>query len=104
MPAYLIARVEVTDMARYREYMKVTPGVITKYGGKFVVRGGEVVTLEGESEARRIVILEFPSMEQARAFFDSPEYAAAKALRVGAAIGQFIAVEGCTSLRTHQKE
>ncbi len=93
MPAYLIARVEVTDWSRYREYTKATPAAIQRYGGKFIVRGGEVVTLEGEPEVRRLVIIEFPSMEQAKAFYHSPEYAGAKSLRAGAAVGQFLAVE-----------
>lgn len=94
MAAYLIARVEVTDWSRYREYTKATPAAIARYGGKFIVRGGEVVTLEGEPESRRLVIIEFPSLEQAKAFYHSPEYSGVKSLRVGAAVGQFLAVEG----------
>jgi uncharacterized protein (DUF1330 family) len=97
MPAYLIARVDVTDWPRYREYMKATPGAIARYGGKFLVRGSEVVTLEGPPETRRIVIIEFSSLDQAKAFYNSPEYAAARKLRAGAAIGQFLAVDGCTA-------
>ena len=94
MPAYLIARVQVTDWDRYREYIKATPEAIERYGGKFIVRGGDVVTLEGEPENRRLVVIEFPTLERAKEFFHSPEYARAKALRTGAAIGQFIAVDG----------
>ena len=94
MPAYLIARVQVTDWDRYREYIKATPEAIERYGGKFIVRGGDVVTLEGEPENRRLVVIEFPSLERAKEFFHSPEYARAKALRAGAAIGQFLAIEG----------
>lgn len=94
MPAYLIARVEVTDWERYRAYTKATPTAIAAYGGKFIVRGGEITTLEGEPETRRLVIIEFPSLEQAKAFYNSPEYARAKALRAGAAVGQFIVVPG----------
>ena len=94
MPAYIIARVEVTDWTRYREYTKATPAAIARFGGKFIVRGGEIVNLEGEPESRRLVVIEFPSLEQAKAFYSSPEYAEAKKLRAGAAVGQFIAVEG----------
>ncbi len=95
MPAYLIARVEVTDWPRYREYMKATPGAIARHGGKFIVRGGEMVTLEGPPETRRVVIIEFPSLDQAKAFYHSEEYAQAKKLRAGAATGQFLAIDGC---------
>jgi uncharacterized protein (DUF1330 family) len=94
MPAYIIARVDVTDWTLYREYTKATPEVIAKYGGKFIVRGGEIVTLEGEPETRRLVVIEFPSLARAQEFFNSPEYTKVKELRAGAAIGQFLAVEG----------
>lgn len=94
MAAYIIARVEVTDPERYREYTTLTPSAIARFGGKFIVRGGNVVTLEGEQETRRMVVIEFPDMEKAKAFFNSPEYRAAREVRAGAAIGQFLAVEG----------
>lgn len=94
MPAYIIARVEVTDMTRYAEYMKVTPGVIAKFGGKFVARGGETLTLEGEPERSRVVLIEFPSLSDAKAFYHSEEYKETKVLRDGAATAQFVAVEG----------
>ena len=94
MTAYIIIHVDVTDMEQYREYTKLTPAVIEQYGGKFIVRNGNKVTLEGPEETRRLVVLEFPTMEQAQAFYHSPEYAEAKAVREGAATGQFVAVEG----------
>jgi len=94
MPAYIIARVEVTDRSRYQEYTKLTPGAIARYGGKFIVRGGKHVTLEGEQETRRLVVIEFPDMESAQAFYNSPEYLEARKIRAGAAVGQFLAVEG----------
>jgi uncharacterized protein (DUF1330 family) len=94
MPAYIIARVAVTDWTRYREYTKATPAAIARFGGKFIVRGGEIVNLEGEPETCRLVVIEFPSLDQAKAFYNSPEYGEAKKLRAGAAIGQFLAVEG----------
>ena len=94
MPAYIIARVEVTDWTRYREYTKATPAAVARYGGKFIIRGGEITTLEGEPETRRLVVIEFPSLEQAKAFYQSPEYSQVKTLRAGAAVGQFLAIDG----------
>jgi uncharacterized protein (DUF1330 family) len=96
MPAYLIARVHLTDWNRYREYTKATPAAIERFGGRFIVRGGEVVTLEGPEETGRIVVIEFPSLDQAKAFFSSEEYTKVKKLREGAATGQFIAIECCS--------
>jgi len=98
MPAYIIARVEVTDWTRYREYTKATPEVIARYGGKFIIRGGEIVTLEGEPETRRLVVIEFPTLKQAQEFYHSPGYSKVKQIRAGAAVGQFIAVEGASSV------
>lgn len=94
MPAYLICRIHVTDPQRYDEYKKLTPAAIAKHGGRFVVRGGPVTTLEGPDEHDRVVVIEFPTMERAKAFWDGPEYATAKALRKSAATAQFILVEG----------
>ena len=94
MSAYIIARVEITDPQRYREYTQATPAAIARFGGKFIVRGGEVITLEGPAESRRIVVIEFQSVEQAQAFYHSAEYTSARALRGGAAEGQFLLVPG----------
>jgi uncharacterized protein (DUF1330 family) len=86
--------VNVTDWDKYNEYIKVTPGIIAKYEGRFIVRGGETVTLEGPQEKWRIVVVEFPDLAKAKAFYHSPEYADAKKIRAGAAEAQFIAVSG----------
>ena len=94
MTAYIIARVEVRDWDRYRDYMKHTPRVIARFGGQFIVRGAEIHTFEGPPETRRIVVIEFPSLEQAKAFYASDEYGAVKALREGAGEGQFMAMDG----------
>jgi len=94
VPAYIIANIEIADAERYAQYARLTPAAIEKYGGRFVVRGGPVVTLEGPEEKRRIVVLEFPSVAQARTFYDSPEYRHAKSFRDGAATASFILVEG----------
>jgi len=97
MPAYIIARVEVTDWSRYQDYIKATPEVVARYGGKFIVRGAKIVTLEGEPETRRLVVIEFPSLTKAQEFYHSAEYTKVKELRAGAAIGQFFAVDGSTT-------
>ena len=94
MAAYMIARVNVTDWDRYTEYIKVTPGIIAKYGGRFIVRGGETITLEGPEEKWRMVVVEFPDLEKAKEFYYSPEYTDAKKIREGAALAQFVAIKG----------
>jgi uncharacterized protein (DUF1330 family) len=94
MAAYIIARVQVTDWDRYQQYTQATPAAIEKFGGRFVVRGGETVTLEGPTETARLVVIEFPDLDQAKAFYHSEEYSKARKLREGAAQGQFLAVDG----------
>ena len=94
MTAYVIAQVNVTDKEQYAEYTRRTPAVIASFGGRFLARGGETVTLEGPEETGRIVILEFASLEQAVACFRSPEYTAARQFRIGAAEMRLLAVEG----------
>jgi uncharacterized protein (DUF1330 family) len=94
MAAYVIGEIEVTDPATYEDYRKQVPAVVTKYGGRFVVRGGKVETLEGGWSPKRIVVLEFPSMEQAQKFYRSAEYAPLIKLRERASRGKLILVEG----------
>jgi uncharacterized protein (DUF1330 family) len=94
MPAYVIVHVEVTDWEKYRAYMRHTPRIIAEHGGRFIVRGGEAVTLEGAPSAQRVVVLEFPSLDHAKAFYNSPDYTRARAIRAGGGEAQIIAVEG----------
>ena len=94
MTAYMIVQIDVTNMAQYREYTKLTPAIVEKFGGQFIVRGGDVVTLEGQPEMRRVVVVQFPSVEAATNFYNSDEYQAAIKVREGAAVGQFIVVPG----------
>ena len=94
MAAYLIALIDVKDPEAYRAYVARSPAVIAKYGGRFLARGGQSVTLEGDAVASRIVLLEFPTLEHAKTFYASPEYQEAKQLRAGAAVGRFFAVQG----------
>ena len=94
MAAYVLVNVEVTDPARYPEYVKVAPDSITRYGGRYLARGGRTERLEGEWEPKRVVVLELPTYEQARAWWDSEEYRAPKALRQATARTNMILVEG----------
>ena len=94
MAAYVIGEIEVTDPAAYEEYRRQVMAVVTKYGGKFIVRGGKVETLEGGWAPKRFVALEFPSMEQAQKWYRSPEYAPLIELRKRASRGKLILVEG----------
>jgi uncharacterized protein (DUF1330 family) len=94
MAAYVIVQVDVKDAAQFEEYRKQVPATIAQYGGRYLVRGGKVQTLEGGWQPTRVVVLEFPSVEQARKFYDSPEYGPQKALRLGCTDSRMILVEG----------
>jgi uncharacterized protein (DUF1330 family) len=94
MSAYLIAQIRVRDWEAYKQYTARTPAIIAKHGGRFLVRGGETEILEGEVTGRRIVVLEFPSMDAARAFYRSPEYQEVKRIRTAASDAQFLIVQG----------
>jgi uncharacterized protein (DUF1330 family) len=94
MPAYVIANVDVKDPARYEEYRKMVLPTIQAFGGRFLARGGNVDSLEGPWHPNRIVIVEFPSVERAKAWWSSPEYAPAKALRQQTSDGSLIVIEG----------
>ena len=94
MAAYVITRVNVTNPDQYEKYKKLSPAAVASCGGKFIVRGGESVTLEGPEEDRRVVVLEFPDMESATKFYDSELYVHARAVRAGAAEFQMVVVEG----------
>jgi len=94
MAAYIIAQIEVTDPTKYDAYRKLVPAALTKYHGRFVVRGGEIVALEGGWQPPRVVVLEFPNLELAREFYHSQEYGQAKQAREGAARAQILAVQG----------
>ena len=96
MPAYIIVQIEVTDPAGYDDYNKIVPASLAAYGGKFAVRGGACETLEGSWQPKRVVVLEFPSMERAKQWWASDEYRDAKALRQRTAKTEMIVVEGAT--------
>jgi uncharacterized protein (DUF1330 family) len=94
MAAYVIGDIEVTDPAAYEEYRKQVLAVVTQYGGRFTARGGKVESLEGGWSPRRLVMVEFPSYEQAQKWYRSPEYAPLIRLRQKASRGKLILVDG----------
>ncbi|MCF8468875.1 MAG: DUF1330 domain-containing protein [Sneathiella sp.] len=94
MPAYMLARIKVTDPEQYEVYKSLAPIAIKKYGGRYLTRGGAMETLEGPEETMRVVLLEYPDMAAAKAFYDSPEYRKARDARKDAAEGQFVLLEG----------
>jgi uncharacterized protein (DUF1330 family) len=92
--AYLLVQVDVTNTERFQEYGKHSPAIVAKFGGRYLARAGRTVTLEGTPAKSRVVVIEFPSLARAQAFYDSPEYIAARQLREGAGDAQFVVVEG----------
>ena len=94
MAAYIIADIDVKDPEEYQRYTRQVPAIVEQYGGKFIVRGGQPETLEGNWQTKRIVIIEFPGEEQAQAWYNSPEYAAIIGIRQGASNGSLILVHG----------
>lgn len=94
MSAYVINDMVVTDPDLFEEYKKLSPPTVALYGGRFLVRGGALDLCEGERLPQRLVILEFPSAVQARAWIDSPEYAPARAVRQRASRSNVVIVEG----------
>ena len=94
MAAYIIVDVEITDPVRYAEYIRVVPPTIAKYGGRFLVRGGNAETLEGSWKPGRVVVVEFPTFEKAREWWESEEYRGPRALRQSASVTDMILVQG----------
>jgi uncharacterized protein (DUF1330 family) len=94
MSAYVIGEIDVTDPAAYDDYRKQVLATIEKYGGRFAVRGGAVEPLEGGWNPKRIVVVQFPSIDQARKWYRSPEYAPLITLRQKASRGKLVLVEG----------
>ena len=94
MTAYVIAEIDVRDADLYREYGALVPATLTPYGGRFIVRGGHCETLDGGWQPPRMVVLEFPTAEQARSWYTCPEYVALMEMRKRASAGKLILVEG----------
>ncbi|MBL8670592.1 MAG: DUF1330 domain-containing protein [Alphaproteobacteria bacterium] len=94
MPAYMIVESNVTNPEGFKAYMAAAPAIVAKWGGKYLVRGGELAVLEGKWTPKRLTVLEFPTLEKAKGFHASPEYQKIIALRQGHAVFNMVAVDG----------
>ena len=94
MTAYVTNDMEITDPALFEQYRQLSLPTIALYGGRFLARGGATRTLEGGWSPKRLVILEFDSVERAQAWLESPEYAPARKLRQASARSNLIVTEG----------
>ncbi|MFT5447718.1 MAG: hypothetical protein ACI9DC_002895 [Gammaproteobacteria bacterium] len=94
MAAYVMVQLQITDPEAFKKYAAEVPATIARFDGRYLIRGGEYEVLEGEWPQSRHVVLEFPSAERAREWYDSPEYAPLKALRMSASNGNGILIEG----------
>ena len=94
MPAYVIADITVTNSERYNEYARKTPATIEKFGGNFVVRGGEITVIAGDWNPQRLVIIEFPNMATLKKWYQSKEYQKISRIREEASTGSFVFVDG----------
>lgn len=94
MSAYLYGNITIHDPTLYEQYRAQVPAIIAKYGGRYLVRGGAVEVVEGDVDAQRQVILEFPDMAALKAFYFSAEYKPMIAIRQRAATGSIVLIEG----------
>jgi uncharacterized protein (DUF1330 family) len=94
VPAYLILDIRVKDPDEYAAYREAAQGTLEPYGGRYLVRGGEIEVVEGDWSPERLVVVEFPSVQHAHDWYQSPEYQKALPLRLRAAPGNTVLVEG----------
>jgi uncharacterized protein (DUF1330 family) len=94
MAAFILADIDVTDPVGFETYRNLVAPTIAAAGGRYRVRGGQVDVLEGNWRPRRLVMLEFPDMASARAWYESDEYAPAKAIRARTAVTNVLLIEG----------
>ena len=94
MPAYVVVEVRITDPERATRYAAVSPATVERYGGRYLARGGAISVLEGGWDPKRLVVIEFPSIEKAREWYGSPEYREVRRLREGAGEWRVLLVEG----------
>lgn len=95
MTAYLVLDFTILDLPGFRPYIDGVPTFIARHGGRYIVRGVEPQVMEGDWSPQRVVILEFPAAENARAFLDDPEFQSLKAVRERTTVSKLILVEGC---------
>jgi uncharacterized protein (DUF1330 family) len=93
LPGYAIAEVDVTDAATFQKYAEKAPGTIAQYGGHYIIRGGKFDSIEGDAP-KRFVVIQFDSVEKAKAWEDSPEYSAIKPIRHSSAKSRVFIIEG----------
>jgi len=94
MAAYMLCTMRIHDPETYRKYTALTPPIVARHGGRFLTRGDEVTTCEGQRFADRMVILEFPDRAAALAWYNDPDYQSASAFRRAASIGRMLLQEG----------
>ena len=94
MPGYILAKVNVTDAKKFQEYLIANPETVAKYGGKYIVRGGEKETLEGAPVDKRVVIIKFPSYDKAKKWYHSTDYQNVRKIRSDAADVSIIVING----------
>jgi len=94
MPAYVIVEIEIVDPTGYEKYKKLAGATVEKYGGKYIVRGGPAETLEGDWKPKRIVVLQFDSMQRAKEWLNCEEYREPRKMRHCAAKTRMVVVEG----------
>jgi uncharacterized protein (DUF1330 family) len=97
MPAFLIANVDIKDVEKFQDYANATPSIIKQFGGKFLVRGGDFEICEGNWNPKRLVLVEFESMQKAKQFYNSPEYQALIDLRQSSAYTEWVFVDGLST-------
>jgi len=94
MPAYVIAEIDITDPEAYKEYQVAVPATVDKYGGRFLVRGGRIVAKDGGWDPKRVIVIQFPSIEAAEKWYHSAEYAPLLDIRLKATKSRLIITEG----------
>ena len=94
MSAYIIVEIEVTDPVGYEKYKSLAGDTVEKYGGKYIVRGGKTEVLEGDWQPKRIVVLEFPTIDRAKQWLNSEEYREPRKMRHATAKTNMVLIEG----------
>ena len=94
MTGYVIAQIEVTNLEKYKEYVAKVSDIVKKYGGEYLVRGGEYKVMEGKSPYSRNVLIKFPTYEKALEWYNSEEYKPVRQIRLDNSVGNFIIVKG----------
>lgn len=94
MTGYLILNIEVRDADAYQSYRQQAEPIVTRFGGRYLIRGGGIQNLEGKPGFKRLVVVEFPSIEEARRFYNSPDYQPVKQIRLRSAVSDVALVTG----------